>query len=358
MTEELTDSRYPRAADPFPPRDGGPDAPPLVRPRRRRRRVGRWLGLGLVVALVAAVVVAAPWDPQRRQAYADQWVVWTEPPSSRIEELAAELTLTETGRRIFFASRPRIDTASDFQAHCPLEGGVVLGCYGGGRIYVYDVTDERLAGTVEATAAHELLHAVYERMSAADRERIDALVAQLVAQLPDDDPNVATVAGYAESQRADEWHSRIGTGYTDLPRELADHYAQIFSDRSRVVAFEEARTAQLDEYSARIEQLSAELDAGLADLQQRSAAYDAAIAQLDADIDDFNRRADTVGAFASQEEFQQERSALLARQDALETDRVQLNADVDAYNDKLEELKSLDAQRAELYSQLDSKAAA
>jgi len=358
MTEDSTDGRYPPMTDPFPPRGAGPEAQHLARPRRRRRRPGRWIAGAVVVLLVAAVVAVAPWDAQRRQAYADQWVVWTEPPAARIESLAEELTLTETGRRIFFASRPRIDTASDFQEHCPLEGGVVLGCYGGGTIYVFDVTDERLAGTVQATAAHELLHAVYERMSPADRARIDALVARVVAQLPEDDPNVATVAGYAESQRADEWHSRIGTGYADLPRELADHYAQIFADRSRVLAFEEARTAQLDEYSARIEQLSAELDAGLTDLQQRSAAYDAAIAQLDADIDDFNRRAATTGAFASQEEFQQERSALLARQDALEADRVQLNADVDAYNAKLEELKSLDAQRAELYSQLDSKAAA
>ena len=355
MADELTDRWNHPATDPF-PSPGEPVAAP-TRPRRRRRRGGRWAGIALVVALAAAVVVAAPWDAQRRQAYADQWVVWTEPPSERIEELAQELTLTETGRRIFFASRPRIDRAADFQQHCPLEGGVVLGCYGAGTIYVYEVTDERLAGTIEATAAHELLHAAYERMSPAERARIDALVAEFVAGLPDDDANIATVESYEESQHADEWHSRLGTGYAELPTELEQHYAQFFVDRSRVVAFEVARTAQLDEYSARIDQLSAELDAGLVDLQERSASYDAALDELNADIDDFNRRADVPGAFSSQEQFQRERAALLSRQDALEVERLQLNADVDAYNEKLSELQALDAQRAELYSQLDSRSA-
>ncbi|QNO38553.1 hypothetical protein H4J02_06015 [Protaetiibacter sp. SSC-01] len=350
--------RIPTVTDPFPQPDEGPDAgAPLLRPRRRRRRAGRWIAAVLVAALAVAVAIAAPWNPQNRQAWADQWVVWTEPPPERIEQLAVDLTLTETGRRIFFASRPQLDGATDFQDHCPLEGGVVLGCYGGGGIFIYEVTDERLSGTVEATAAHELLHAVYDRMSRDDRARVDAIVAEVVASLPEGDPNIATVAGYAEKQHADEWHSRIGTGYLELPAELEEHYARIFADRSRVVAFEKARTAQIDEYSARIEQLSAELDAGLADLEQRSAAYDAAIAELDTDIEDFNRRADTVGAFPSQEAFQRERAKLLERQEALEQERVQLNADVDAYNAKIEELKSLDAQRAELYSQLDSRSA-
>lgn len=357
MADEFADLR-PAATDPFPRPDEGPGAEvPLLRPRRRRRRVGRWIACVLVAALAVGALVAQPWDAQRRQAWADQWVVWTEPQPERIEQLAERLTLTETGRRIFFASRPRIDAASDFQEHCPLEAGVVLGCYGSGTIYIYDVTDERLAGTVEATAAHELLHAVYERMSRDERSRIDALVAEFVAGLDEDDPNIATVAGYAERQHADEWHSRVGTGYEGLPAELEAHYAEIFADRARVVAFERERTAQIDEYSERIEQLSAELDAALADLEQRSAAYDAAIAQLEADIADFNRRADTVGGFASQEQFQRERGTLIARQEALEADRLQLNADVDAYNAKIEELKTLDAQRAELYSQLDSRSA-
>jgi len=336
------------------------DATPLVRTDpvrpRRRRRVGRWIGVGILVALVGGLVVTAPWDPQRRQAYADQWVVWTEPPAAHIEELAEQLALTEAGRRVFFASRPLIDDAATFREHCPVEADIVLGCYGEGRIYVYSVTDDRLAGTVEATAAHELLHAVYARMSGDDRRRIDTLVAGYVAELPADDPNIAVVDGYPTSQRADEWHSRLGTGYAGLPTELAEHYAQVFADRARVIAFEAGRTSELDGYTNQIDRLSAELDAGYADLERRSAAYDVAVAELDADIDSFNERTDNL-EFTTREEYEVARDALVARQDALESDRIQLNADVDAYNAKLTQLQELDSERAELYAHLDSHTA-
>jgi hypothetical protein len=354
VTEELIDHRHGPVSNPFPA--AGSEEPPPTRPRPNRVRWSRWIGLGVLIAVLAGVVVAAPWDAQRRQAYADQWIVWTEPPAPRIEQLAQDLELTETGRRIFFASRPQIDQADDFQQHCPLEGDIVLGCYGGMRIYVYDVTDERLAGTIETTAAHELLHAFYDRLSREDAARIDTLVADYVATLPDDDDNVRIVAGYPDSQRADEWHSRLGTGYAGLPSELEAHYAEIFRDRAQIVAFSTDSTAQLDGYADRIEQLSAELSAASADLEARSAAYDNAMAALDADVEEFNRRA-AAGDFDSQSQFDSERAALVERQDALERDRVQLNADVDAYNAKLEELKSLDAERAELFSQLDSHTA-
>src|SRR5690606_37805998 len=151
-----------------------------------------------------------------------------DPPSTRIEQIADELQLSETGRRIFFASRPQIDAANDFQQHCPIEGDVVLGCYGGQRLYVYEVTDDRLAGTIEATAAHELLHAFYDRLSPERAARIDQLVAAYVEALPADDENRRVVEGYPEAQRADEWHSRIGIGYEQLPAALEEHYAQVF----------------------------------------------------------------------------------------------------------------------------------
>ena len=340
--------------DPFPV--GGDDTPPPLRPRRRRRPWLRWVGFGLIAVLLTGALVAAPWDANRRQAYADQWVVWTDPPAERIEQLARDLGLTETGRRIFFASRPQLDQADDFQQHCPLEGDVVLGCYGGTRIYVYEVTDDRLAGTIETTAAHELLHAAYDRLTPDDAARIDALVADYVATLPADDGDVRIVAGYPEAQRADEWHSRLGTGHAALPAALEAHYAAYFGDRARVLAFAAGSTAQLDGYRERIEQLSAELDAASADLEARSAAYDEAITRLNADIEAFNARA-SAGDFTSQSAFDAARAPLVERQNALEADRVQLNDDVDAYNATIEELKTLDAERAELFAQLDSRSA-
>ncbi|AYF98844.1 hypothetical protein [Protaetiibacter intestinalis] len=356
MTDELTQQRGTPSADPFPV-DGAPESAPHARVRPpRRRRGGRWVGAVVLVLALVGLVLLAPWDPQRRQAYADQFTVWTEPPSAQVEQLAEELQLTEDGRRVFFATRPQVETARDFEEHCPFEAEIVLGCYDSGRIYVYEVSDERLAGTVEATAAHELLHAVYERMSESDARRVDELVAGYVATLPEDDENVTIVAGYPAAQRADEWHSRLGTSYTDLPAELEAHYATVFADRSRVLAFDDGSREALEEYTARIDQLSAELDAASAELAQRASDYDATLATLDADVTAFNARA-AAGDFSSQSQFDSERAAIIARQDALEAERLALNADVDAYNAKLAELQSLDSERADLYSQLDSRQA-
>ncbi len=362
MSEELRDRWGQPVVDPYPPERGFAEEiarihdPETLRPRRRRPRWGRWVAAVVVLLLVGAFVAAAPWDAQRRQAYADQWIVWTEPPPARIAELADRLELTETGRRVFFASRPLVDEARSFEEHCPIEADVVLGCYDRGRIYVYDVTDERLAGTVEATAAHELLHAVYERMSPQDARRIDALVAAYVATLPADDQNVLVVAGYPEAQRANEWHSRLGTDYATLPAALEEHYAEVFADRSRVVGFATGSIAQLNDYRSRIEQLSTELETASRDLEARASAYDSDAAAIDAAVDDFNRRAAS-GDFPSQQQFDRERAALIARQDDLEARRLALNADVDAYNAKLAELQTLDAERAELFSKLDSHSA-
>lgn len=353
MPHELTGSPPQPAVDSFPLT--GIDDPPPTRPRRDRTRWSRWFSLGLLLAVIATVLVAAPWDAERRQAYADQWIVWTEPPPQRIDALAEKLELTEVGRRIFFASRPQLDGADDFQRHCPLEGDIVLGCYGGQRIYVYEVTDERLSGTIEATAAHELLHAYYDRLGPDETARIDELVADYVATLPDDDENARIVDGYPAGQRADEWHSRLGTSYAELPAALETHYAEVFRNRARIVAFAADSMAQLEGYTDRIEQLSTELAATSDDLEARSAAYDAAIAKLDEDIADFNTRAAKPGGIPSQSQYDSERAALQKRIDALEADRKQLNLDVEAHNAKLEELKALDAERAELFSHLDSR---
>lgn len=333
-----------------------PDAaPPLRRPRDRRRRRSPWIAIVASVAVIAAAaVVTAPWDPQRRQAIEDQFVVWTNPPPAEIEAIAEATALTEEGRRILFASLPEIEDAESFNEHCGVEDATVLGCYAAERIYVFAVSDERLGGTVEVTAAHEMLHAAYERLSLAERREVDELVAAFVESLPDDDPVRAVVDTYAVRQHADEWHSRLGTEFADLGPELEAHFARYFVDRSAVVALRERSTAALRELEAEIDDLVAQIDALGADLEARGSAYDADVAALNADIDAFNARADA-GDFSSQAQFDVERAELVARSDDLEAARVALNADVERYNGLVTTLEDLDARYADLYSSLDSK---
>lgn len=334
-----------------------PPEPPAATAGHAQRRVGARVVTGIAVAAIIAVfLVIQPWDAQRRQVYADQLTVWTNPPAAEIVRLADATAMSEDGRRIFFATRPELQSAELFNSHCSVEGSTVLGCYDGDRIYIYRVTDSRLEGTNEVTAAHELLHAGYLRLSLSERQAVDALVAAFVATLEIDDPVRQLVEGYPVAQQPDEWHSRLGTEFANLASELETHYARYFDDRGAVLRLNDESSSEFRDLQDQIDALTGELDALGPQIDSDSDAYEAALADYNADVADFNARADA-GDFPSQEAFDAERAELIARQEALERDRASLNAQVDHFNDLVAELNALDASYAELYAQLDSTAA-
>lgn len=311
------------------------------------------LGVVSGVVLVAVAATALTWTDARSQWIRDRWVVWTQPSPAAVSGLAEATGMSEEGRLVYLASTPEIETGSEFEQDCAVETGIVLGCYVRGEIFLFQVTDERLAGTTEVTAAHEMLHAAYDRLAPEERERVDALIAAAVAAIPADDPVFAELELYEEAQRPDEWHSRLGTQFAELPAELEAYYARWFDDRGLVLDLAERSRALLVELEAEIDARVAELDALGADLESRSAAYDAAVAALDADVADFNARAAS-GDFASQAEFDAERADLVARSSALEADVAAINADIERYNRLGDELAALDADYAELYESLDA----
>ncbi len=329
--------------------------PPLRRPRRRRRGWPIPVVLSVLGTAAATAVPLATWTPADTQYVHDAYVAWAEPVSDRVAQIAAATGMSVAGELIYRASRPAVEDKDDFNEHCTLEGGAVLGCYAAGTIYVYDVTDDRLAGTVEVTAAHEMLHAAYERLGDAERDEVDALVAAFVATIADDDPVHADLSLYAPEQLADEWHSRVGTEYAELPDDLERHYARWFDDRSKVVALNEQANAAFRELQGQIDALVAEVDALGPAIDARMAAYEAAVAQFNADVDSFNARAAS-GAFSSQAQFDRERAALVARGEALDAEVAALNEQVAYYNGLVEQLAALDTDYAELYSALDPTA--
>jgi hypothetical protein len=323
-------------------------------PARRRVRLWPFLLGGMAVAVITTLaVLASTWTLPRIQHFQDAYVAWSEPIPDDVAAIAAVTGMSEEGELIYRASTPEIEDDDDFNQHCAIEGGAVLGCYYEGNVYVYAVTDERLAGTVEVTAAHEMLHAAYERLSPDERERVDALVDEAIAAIPDDDPIFEDLELYAPAQHADEWHSRIGTEFADLSPDLEAHYARYFDDRAKVVELHVQATALFNELRAQIEALVEEIDALDPVLDARIAKYEAAIAAFNADVDSFNARAAN-GSFSSQQQFDQERAVLVARGAALDAEGDALDAEIDRYNGLVEQLTALDADYAELYSALDS----
>jgi hypothetical protein len=330
---------------------GTPDAPP---PPRTRIRPWPFLLGGMAIAVAAAVgVLAGTWDLPRIQYFHDAYVAWSQPIPDDVAAIARATGMSEQGELIYRASTPAVEDDDAFNQHCSIEGGAVLGCYFEGNVYVYAVTDARLAGTVEVTAAHEMLHAAYERLSPEEQDRIDGLVEEAIEAIPEDDPVYEDLALYPADQLADEWHSRLGTEFADLPPALEEHYAVYFDDRAKVVELNVQANAAFTELQGQIDALVAEIDALDPVLDARIAAYEASVDAYNADVDAFNARNDA-GYYTTQAAFDRDRNALIARGDAIDAEYAAIDAQIAYYNGLVEQLTALDEDYADLYSALDS----
>ena len=126
----------------------------------------KWLILaGLLVVVIVLVL-------QRDRVY-DYYRGITYKPSAEMVKIRDSLDLTSEGEFIFNASQPALSERDEFNQNCrPTDAETaILGCYVMENIYVYNIEDEQLKGIKELTAAHELLHAVYARMSDEKTER-------------------------------------------------------------------------------------------------------------------------------------------------------------------------------------------
>jgi hypothetical protein len=120
------------------------------------------ISLVILLAIVAFPVVAIA----NVQAIEDWWNLRGYSPPAEIAKLAAEDTMTPKAQRLFYVNHPQlISDKAQFRQACPLsEQTIVLGCYyhiqGSIKegIALSDITDNRLNGVEEVTAAHETLH--------------------------------------------------------------------------------------------------------------------------------------------------------------------------------------------------------
>lgn len=315
---------------------------------------------GHAAAIIAAVVsvLLALLLVVNRQQVIDQLTVWQFHPSSEIQALADRSGMGDRGEFYFYASQPTLESADAFNQKCTRqeESTAILGCYVGGRIYIYNVDDKTLDGIREVTAAHEMLHAAYERMSDGERSRINALVEDEYAKLRTDSKFAERMAFYDRTepgQRDNELHSIIGTEVANVSPKLEVHYKAYFADRSKVVALHEKYASVFQELQQRSETLSNQLTQLTDQIEKAVSQYNADVQKLNGDIESFNQRANS-GAFASEAAFQSERAALAIRADQLEATRSGVNAKIDEYNRLRDELISVAGQSDALNRSIDS----
>ena len=300
----------------------------------------------LVVAWLAICIVPLA----NQQRILDWWKLrgYVAPPA--VASLVSDDTMTGYAQHLFYLNKPDITTGSDFTSHCPLgtEKTIVLGCYisSDKGIYLYNVTDPRLQGVVQVTAAHEMLHAAYARLPSAERNKIDGLLENYYVHSLTDQRIKDTMDAYKQSeptQLYNEMHSVFGTEIATLPPELETYYARYFTDRSKVTTYAAnyeseftSRRNQIAQYDAQLATLKQTIDANEASLTEQQANLTTQLALISslnqsnsssytAAVKSYNRAVDTYNNLRRQtEEDITTYNALVDKRNALALEEQQL----------------------------------
>lgn len=274
--------------------------------------------------LVVAGLLFLGWS--QRQGLYDFARLFNYTPPTEVAQLATDATMTDLARHLYYVNRPEIKERTNFSNYCDVgtERSAVLGCYKSGQrgIYLLNVTNRELAGIEQVTAAHEMLHAAYERLSSGERTRVDGLLTDYYQNHLTDATIKQTIDEYKRTEPNDlvnEMHSIFGTQIGDLPAELNSYYQQYFTDRSKLHAYyasyEQAFTsrqqqikladAQLDSWKQQIKQLETEVKAQQAALQERRNALNRYRSTGDTEsynsgVDDYNAMVVSFNAKVSQ----------------------------------------------------------
>jgi hypothetical protein len=284
----------------------------------------------ILVVLVLWMVVLAAIVLNRQNLY-DWWQLRNYHAPAAISALAGQDTMTAYGRRVYLVNHPVIEAKQSFKSVCPNGGGeqtIVLGCYHGNQrgIFLLNVNDSRLDGVEQVTAAHEMLHAAYDRLSLSEKQRINGLLYDYYANGLHDKRLIDTLNAYKKTEPNDvvnEMHSIFGTEVASLPPALETYYRKYFTNRSQVAKFAAQYQA---EFTSRQDQVIAD-DAKLTVLKQQ-------IKTISADLD------------AKSSEITARQKALLSQRSsgnltAYNAGVPAYNALIDSYNSELNNLKSV-----------------
>ncbi len=221
------------------------------------------------------------WFWNNQQNISDWFRLRKYTPDATISSLVSNSGFNDQGRKLFYINYPTLKDRKNFRSYCTnSEESIVLGCYiSTQNIYLLDVTDERLDGVEEVTAAHEMLHAAYARLSPKDKTNLNKLLLEQ-EKLVTDKRVLETIEAYRKSDAqsvVNEMHSIFGSELKNLTSELEEYYKKYFSDRSKVTAHASSyaeeftkREALVQSYDVRLADLKTKIDSSEADLKRQA----------------------------------------------------------------------------------------
>lgn len=202
-----------------------------------------------------------------------------------------------------------------------------LGCYYSDRAYILNIDYEPLSYLEEQVTGHEILHAIYEKLSFSERNEIND---QLRALCLDSQCSNILQGRYSHAgslTKINEIHSIAATEVASLPQALEDYYAQFFQDRQLVFSYHQQSVGrlislnrQLDEKREAIKSNNSQIDIKNNELDLIKIEYDDVISQIEEII--------SIGSRTPEQEELLDN--LLGQKDILETTYDQIRSEVDA----------------------------
>lgn len=306
------------------------------------------------------MIVASLWVWANRQLIQDWMIVQRYSASSEIATIADKAELSDYGRFIFYASEPEISDSSTFNTRCDRQEAAtaILGCYTSQRIFLYRITNKELEGIEEVTAAHEMLHAVWQRLSDGERYNLGVLLEEAYEKVktPELEERMAYYQRRQPGEMENELHSILGTEAENLSDDLERHYRKYFKDRHAITALHSAYQSVFTALENKADTIRQELEAEAPKVNNAITAHNAAVDALNQEIIRHNQRASTVDRrnSAAVNAYNAQRMAIQAEQDRLDQEQSILDARRKAYNKRLEEYNALVIRSTTLTDSIDS----
>lgn len=299
----------------------------------------------LSIVGLAVLVLAGLWTWSNKWDIHDHWVSKNYVSTKDSSEVLSNLNLTSQGDLVYRASLTEVDDKDNFKARCPVqeyEQASVLGCYADRKIYVLKVEEPKLAGVEEVTAAHELLHARFERMSADEKEEVTNLVTELRKSNKDNEvselvENYESKLGSGEAL-SNEMFAIYGTQLKDVGLRLEAIYGDYFKDRASIVD----RYLVYSSEFQRLDTVIREYDSKLAGLRAQKETLEIEITELGKQLNNEKEQIDILQNSDSAEQYQS----------AVQT----YNAKVEIYNTKVEKVRSIISEYNELVEKRNAEA--
>lgn len=318
------------------------------------RTAKRIIGVLLTLAVLAVPVLVY----FNAQALTDWWQLRGYTPPKAVAALASQDTMTTYARHIFYVNHPDLESnASQFRNDCnESEQTIVLGCYRSDQdgIFIYDVQDKRLAGVEQVTAAHEMLHAAYDRLSDKDKKNVDNMLTDYYNHGLTDKRVKSTIDEYRKTEPNDlvnEMHSIFGTEIAHLPAPLEKYYTRYFTNRQAVIGFEQSYQGEFTSRENQIRKDDTKLATMKADIESEEASLQSQAQTINADrqqLDNQKASGDTAGYNAGVPGFNREVQAYNAGV-------LRLRQDITAYNQLVKERNAIATELTSLDQALDTR---